>query len=49
MAEKRQSYIENQLDVKIKHEPDYIQIVFQKEKIKLQDELEVSLLNSINP
>lgn len=49
MKEKKQTYLENQLEAKIEMTPERITITFQKEKIKIQDELEVALLKSANP
>lgn len=49
MKEKKQTYLENQLEAKIEMTPERITITFQKEKIKFQDELEVALLKSANP
>ena len=49
MKEKKQTYLENQLEAKIEITPERITITFQKEKIKFQDELEVQLLKSTNP
>lgn len=49
MTEKKQTYLENQLEAKIETAPERITITFQKEKIKFQDELEVALLKSANP
>ena len=49
MIEKKLTYLEKQLEAKIEKTQDKIIITFQKEKIKLQDELEVALLKSMNP
>lgn len=49
MTEKKQTYLESQLEAKIEKTPELVTITFQKEKIKFQDELEVALLKSANP
>ena len=49
MSEKNQSYLEKQLEATLKFEKDQITLTFQKEKIKLDDELEITLLQEINP
>lgn len=49
MIEKKLTYLEKQLESQIEITQDKITITFQKEKIKLQDELEVAMLQSMNP
>ena len=49
MTEKKQTYLEKQLEAKIEKTSEHVTITFQKEKNKFQDELEVSLLKSANP
>lgn len=49
MTEKKQTYLEKQLEAKIETTPEHVIIKFQKEKIKFQDELEVALLQGANP
>lgn len=49
MTEKKQTYLEKQLEAKFEKTAEQVTITFQKEKIKFQDELEVSLLKSANP
>ncbi|RKJ71641.1 type VII secretion protein EssB, partial [Butyricicoccus sp. 1XD8-22] len=49
MSEKIQSYLEKQLDVTLKFEPEQITLTFQKEKVKLEDDLEIALLREVNP
>lgn len=49
MSEKKQSYLEKQLDATLKFEPEQITLTFQKEKVKLEDDLEIALLREVNP
>jgi len=44
MSEKKQSYLEKQLEAVIKKEKNTIQIIFQREKIRLDDALEMEML-----
>lgn len=49
MSDKKQTYLEKQLDATLKFEPEQITLTFQKEKVKLEDELEITLLHEVNP
>ncbi|BDH60320.1 ESX secretion system protein YukC [Lysinibacillus sp. PLM2] len=49
MLEKKQSYLEKQLDATLKFQPEQITLTFQNEKVKLEDELEIALLREVNP
>ena len=49
MSKKKLSYLEKQLEATLKFEQDEITIIFQKEKIKLANELEIALLQEHNP
>ena len=49
MIEENQTYIEKQLDAKFKSEKEKIVLIFQREKIKLNDEIEIKLLSELNP
>ncbi len=49
MKEKQPSYLEKQLEATIKFDKKQITLTFQKEKVKLEDELEITLLRDINP
>lgn len=49
MSDKKQTYLEKQLDATLKFEPEQITLTFQKEKVKLEDELEIALLREVNP
>ncbi|MFJ8234982.1 type VII secretion protein EssB [Ureibacillus sp. NPDC094379] len=49
MSDKNQSYLEKLLEATLKFEKDQITLTFQKEKIKLDDEIEITLLQEINP
>lgn len=49
MLEKKQSYLEKKLDATLKFEPEQITLTFQKEKVKLEDDLEIALLREVNP
>lgn len=49
MIEENQTYIEKQLDAKFKSEKEQIVLTFQREKIKLDDEIEIKLLSELNP
>lgn len=49
MIEENQTYIEKQLDAKFKSEKEKIVLIFQREKIKLDDEIEIKLLSELNP
>ncbi|MFB5282130.1 type VII secretion protein EssB [Peribacillus sp. Hz7] len=44
MSEKKQSYLEKQLEAVIKKEKNTVQIIFQREKIRLDDALEMEML-----
>ncbi|WP_085992897.1 type VII secretion protein EssB [Oceanobacillus senegalensis] len=43
------TYLESKLEAKLVHEKEYIDIIFHRAKVKLVDELEIHLLNSMNP
>lgn len=49
MSKKKLSYLEKQLEATLKFEQDEITIIFQKEKIKLANEIEIALLQEHNP
>lgn len=49
MTDKKTSYLEKQLEAALKFEQDKIVITFQREKIKLANELEITLLQENNP
>ncbi|WP_084077754.1 type VII secretion protein EssB [Ureibacillus massiliensis] len=49
MLEKKQSYLEKQLDATLKFQSEQITLTFQNEKVKLEDELEIALLREVNP
>lgn len=49
MSKKKLSYLEKQLEAILKFEQDEITITFQKEKIKLANEIEIALLQEHNP
>lgn len=49
MSEKKQSYLEKQLEATLKFEKEQITLTFQKEKVKLEDQLEIALLREVNP
>lgn len=49
MSKKKLSYLEKQLEATLKFEQDEITITFQKEKIKLANEIEIALLQEHNP
>ena len=49
MSKKNLSYLEKQLEATLKFEQDEITITFQKEKIKLANEIEIALLQEYNP
>lgn len=49
MTDKKTSYLEKQLEAALKFEQDKIVITFQREKIKLANELEIMLLQENNP
>ncbi|USK69142.1 type VII secretion protein EssB [Peribacillus asahii] len=44
MSEKKQSYLEKQVEAVIKKEKNTVQIIFQREKIRLDDALEMEML-----
>lgn len=48
MSKKKLSYLEKQLEATLKFEQDEITIIFQKEKIKLANEIEIALLQEHN-
>ncbi|MEK4081052.1 type VII secretion protein EssB [Solibacillus sp. FSL K6-1126] len=48
MTDKKTSYLEKQLEAALKFEQDKIVITFQREKIKLANELEITLLQENN-
>lgn len=49
MSEKKQSYLEKQLEAVIKKEKNTVQIIFQREKIRLDDALEMEMLKYSDP
>ncbi|AMO86256.1 type VII secretion protein EssB [Solibacillus isronensis B3W22] len=49
MTDKKTSYLEKQLEAALKFEQDKIVLTFQREKIKLANELEITLLQENNP
>lgn len=49
MTDKKTSYLEKQLEAALKFEQDKVVITFQREKIKLANELEITLLQENNP
>lgn len=49
MTDKKTSYLEKQLEAALKFEQDKIVLRFQREKIKLANELEITLLQENNP
>ena len=49
MTDKITSYLEKQLEATLNFEQDQIVFTFQREKIKLANELEITLLKENNP
>ena len=49
MTDKKTSYLEKQLEAALKFEQDKIVLTFQREKIKLANKLEITLLQENNP
>ncbi|MGA4517613.1 type VII secretion protein EssB [Solibacillus silvestris] len=49
MTDKKTTYLEKQLEAALKFEQDQIVLTFQREKIKLANELEIMLLQENNP
>lgn len=47
MSQEKQTYLEEQLGAEYKVNEDKISIIFQKEKIKLDDESEIAMLNEV--
>ncbi|MFC0190214.1 type VII secretion protein EssB [Fictibacillus aquaticus] len=48
MAEKKQTYLEQQLEARIHRENDTIAFAFQKEKIKLDNRVEIDMLKELD-
>ena len=49
MTEKKPTYLEQQLEAVIKKEQDVLTFIFQREKIKLDDPLEMEMLKASDP
>ncbi|WP_332651316.1 type VII secretion protein EssB [Lysinibacillus sp. 54212] len=49
MTKENQSYLENILEAKVVFEKEKMELRFHKEKINLDDELEINLLSEFNP
>src|SRR3954464_1270209 len=49
MSEKRRTYLEEQLEAVVKREKNLVEIIFQREKVKLDHAIEIEMLKDSDP